>query len=179
MSIAAVPSGEAHKALEQEFEALYREHCQLVYRTAFAITSNRQDAEDVLQSIFLKLLQREFPADLGRNPRAYLHRAAVNLSLNVLRSRRRQKKMDGVEEVATPGPAAIASDAGLENERHQRLLDAMTDLKPKATEILLLHYKHNFSDAEIAKMLGKSRGTIAVTLYRIRARLKKLMEKTS
>jgi RNA polymerase sigma factor (sigma-70 family) len=55
----------------------------------------------------------------------------------------------------------------------------MTDLKPKAAEILLLHYKHNYSDAEIAKMLGKSRGTIAVTLYRIRARLRKLMEKKS
>jgi RNA polymerase sigma factor (sigma-70 family) len=178
MSIAAVPSGEAHKALEQEFEALYREHCQLVYRTAFAITGSRQDAEDVLQSIFLKLLQREFPADLGRNPRGYLHRAAVNLSLNVLRSRKRQKKMDGVEEVASPEPAAIG-EAGPEDELHERLLDAMTDLKPKATEILLLHYKHNYSDAEIAKMLGKSRGTIAVTLYRIRARLKKLMEKTS
>jgi RNA polymerase sigma factor (sigma-70 family) len=179
MSIAAVPSGEAQKVLEQEFEELYRQHCQLVYRTAYAITGSRQDAEDVLQSIFLKLLQREFPADLGRNPRGYLHRAAVNLSLNVLRSQKRQKKMDCVDEVASPEPAAVAGDAGLEDELHERLLDAMTDLKPKATEILLLHYKHNYSDAEIAKMLGKSRGTIAVTLYRIRARLKKLMEKTS
>ena len=179
MSIAAVPSGEAQKTLAQEFEELYHEHCQLVYRTAYAVTGNRQDAEDVLQSIFLKLLQRDFPADLGRNPRAYLHRSAVNLSLNVLRSRKRRKKMDGVEEVATPEPAVTESDAALEDELHDRLLEAMTDLKPRATEILLLHYKHNYSDAEIAKMLGKSRGTIAVTLYRIRAHLKKLMEKMS
>ena len=52
---------------------------------------------------------------------------------------------------------------------------AMASLKPRALEILLLHYKHDYSDAQIAELLGTSRGTIAVTLYRIRARLKTLL----
>jgi RNA polymerase sigma factor (sigma-70 family) len=51
----------------------------------------------------------------------------------------------------------------------------MAKLSPSAVEILILRYEHNFSDAQIAKMLGKSRGTVAVTLYRARARLKKLL----
>jgi RNA polymerase sigma factor (sigma-70 family) len=46
-------------------------------------------------------------------------------------------------------------------------------------EILVLRYEHNYSDAEIAGMLGKSRGTVAVTLNRARARLKKLLAASS
>ena len=179
MSIATIPTGETHQVLPQEFEELFREHCQLVYRTAYGITGNRQDAEDVLQSIFLKLLQRDFSAEIKRNPSAYLHRAAVNLSLNVLRSRKREKVTDGVEIHEVPQRSTDDSASAAADEIHERLLDAIGSLKPRAVEILLLHYKHNYSDAEIAKMLGKSRGTIAVTLYRTRARLKKLMEKTS
>jgi RNA polymerase sigma factor (sigma-70 family) len=52
---------------------------------------------------------------------------------------------------------------------------ALAQLKPRALEILLLHYKHDYSDVQIAKMLGTTRGTIAVALYRIRARLRKLL----
>jgi RNA polymerase sigma factor (sigma-70 family) len=51
----------------------------------------------------------------------------------------------------------------------------MAGLKPRALEILLLRYAHDYSDAEIAALLGTSRGTIAVTLYRIRARLRTLL----
>jgi DNA-directed RNA polymerase specialized sigma24 family protein len=46
-------------------------------------------------------------------------------------------------------------------------------------EMLILRYEHNYSDAEIGKLLGKSRGVIAVTLYRARARLKKLVRASS
>ena len=49
-------------------------------------------------------------------------------------------------------------------------------VNPKAASILILRYLHNYSDAEIAKLLGTSRGVIAVTLYRSRARLKKLLD---
>jgi RNA polymerase sigma factor (sigma-70 family) len=84
--------------------------------------------------------------------------------------------VDGVERllVAVPPPGSNP-DSGL--QRH--LLAAMAQLKPRAVEILILHYEHDKSDAEIAKMLGTSRGTIAVALYRTRARLKKLLQATS
>jgi len=52
---------------------------------------------------------------------------------------------------------------------------AVASLKPRALEILLLHYKHDYSDAQIAALLGTSRGTIAVALFRIRARLRRLL----
>ena len=49
----------------------------------------------------------------------------------------------------------------------------MAELTPKAAEILILRHVHGYSDAEIAEFLGKSRGTIAVSLFRTRARLRK------
>jgi RNA polymerase sigma-70 factor (ECF subfamily) len=173
MSIAAVPR--TSETLAPEFEEIFREHCRLVYRTAFTVTGNHQDAEDVLQNIFLKLLEREFQPDLETNPRAYLYRAAVNMSLKTIRSRKRRRLVDGVECLETPALITETGPYPEHDEIRRHLRDAIAQLKPRAVEILVLRYEHNYSDADIAKMLGKSRGTVAVTLYRARARLKKLL----
>jgi RNA polymerase sigma-70 factor (ECF subfamily) len=160
--------------LPEDIEELFREHYQLLYRSAYGVTGNRQDAEDVLQSLFVKLLQNGIPPELRQRPARYLHRAVVNLSLNVLRSRRRQRLVDGVEDLSIP--VFDTRDADRQHaEFHDRLMRALAQLKPRALEILLLHYKHDYSDIQIAKMLGTTRGTIAVALYRLRARLRKLL----
>jgi RNA polymerase sigma-70 factor (ECF subfamily) len=171
MPIAAVRQSEA---LPQEFEELFLEHCQMVHRTAYAITAHRQDAEDVLQSIFVKLLQRGLTPEVRQHPARYLHRAAVNLSLNVLRTRKR-RRLVGVDTLELPASSEQPEDVREREERHQRLMEAMAGLKPRALEILLLHYTHDYSDAQIAALLGTTRGTIAVTLFRIRARLRTLL----
>jgi RNA polymerase sigma-70 factor (ECF subfamily) len=172
MSIATLPvhSGEI---LTQELERIFREHYQFVYRTAYSVTANYSDAEDVVQTVFLKLFQREAPLHLRKEPRAYLYRAAVNAALNVVRSRKHHSAIDEREssDVAAPDFPADADQSAIQ----RNLMGAIAQLNPKAIEILVLRYGHDFSDAQIAKMLGKSRGTIAVTLYRARARLKKLM----
>ena len=162
------------EVLAQEFEEIFREHYQLVYRTAYSVTGSRQDAEDVLQTIFVRLLQRELPPDLVKNPKAYLYRAAVNVSLNVLRSRKRQRL---TAEIVDPLEVPARDVDKPDNEIQRTLLDALAELKPRTVEMLILRYEHDYSDAEIAKMLGKSRGTIAVTLYRARARLRKLLKR--
>jgi RNA polymerase sigma-70 factor (ECF subfamily) len=170
MAIATITSGEA---LNQEFAELFREHFEFVYCTAYTVTGSRQDAEDVLQTIFLRLLRRDVSPTLKHSPKAYLYRAAVNESLNVIRSRKRLELTEDFDSLEAPSTAgAPAPDAEL--QRH--VVEAMAHLNPLAVEILILRYEHNYSDAEIAKMLGKSRGTVAVTLYRTRARLKTLLQ---
>jgi len=172
MPIAAVRQG---GALPQELEELFLEHCQMLHRTAYAITGHRQDAEDVLQSVFVNLLQRGVTRDVRQHPARYLHRAAVNLSLNVLRTRKRRRLVYGIDTLEMPAPVEEREDVREREERHERLMAAMASLKPRALEILLLHYKHDYSDAQIAALLGTSRGTIAVALFRIRARLRTLL----
>ena len=171
MRIAAVRKGET---LSQEFEDLYLEHCQLVYRTAYAITGNRQDAEDVMQRIFIKLLERRFPANVLQHPARYLHRAAVNLSLNVVRDRKRTP-LEDLDDLEIPASMDRRGDASDREHRHDRLMAAMAGLKPRALEMLVMHYKLGYSDKHIAALLGTSRGVVAVTLYRIRRRLRTLL----
>jgi len=160
------------EASAQEFEEIFLENCDFIYRTAYSITGNCADAEDVLQNIFLKLLRREVPPDFGRNPRGYLYRAAVNQSLNTLRSRKRQSAIDDSQLSALPSPSPSENDGEL---LHRSLAEAVAKLKPKAVEILTLRYTHNYTDSQIAKMLGKSRTAVAVSLYRTRSRLKRLL----
>ena len=173
--MSSVPA-QSHAALPQEFEELFTHHYQLLYRTSYGITGNRDDAEDVLQSLFVRLLQSGLPPQLKRNPAGYLHRATVNLSLNVLRSRKRTKQVQGVDMLTIPAPPSPEPDAWRERDGfHGQLINAIATLKPRALEILMLHYKHDYSDAQIAALLGTSRGSIAVTLYRIRVRLRTLL----
>jgi RNA polymerase sigma-70 factor (ECF subfamily) len=155
-----------------EFDQIFRENYQLVYRTAYGVTGSPEDAEDVLQTIFLRLVRRELPPGLLRNPKAYLYRAAVNLSLNTIRLRKRIVLTDDTGRFEAAGQSAESESA---EELHQRLYAAIAELEPEAGQILILRYVHNYSDAAIAKMLGKSRTVIAVRLFRSRARLRKLI----
>jgi RNA polymerase sigma factor (sigma-70 family) len=96
--------------------------------------------------------------------------------LNVIRSRKRLilvSAQDGIEAHAAPEP--VESPLASEDEIHRRLYEAISQLSAGWAEMLILRYVHKSSDAEIARLLGKSRGTVAVTLYRARARLKKWM----
>ena len=162
------------ETLDQEFEEIFREHYQMTYRTAYGVTGNPADAEDVVQTIFLKLLRREFPPDLKKNPKAYLYRAAVNQSLNTIQAKKRHVLTNAPEQFEKIRLAPNSAE-----EIHQRLYEAVAELNPASAHILVLRYVHNYTDAEIAKLLGTSRGTIAVSLYRSRARLRKLMGASS
>jgi RNA polymerase sigma-70 factor (ECF subfamily) len=88
MAIGAVTTV-AEKRGARELEDLFQEHSELVYRTAYSIVNNTADAEDILQTVFLRLVRRELSPDFRTNVKGYFYRAAVNASLDVIRSRRR------------------------------------------------------------------------------------------
>jgi RNA polymerase sigma-70 factor (ECF subfamily) len=136
------------------------------------VTGNPEDAEDILQTVFLRVIRQEHAGQLATNPRAYLYRAAVNLSLDMLRSRRRRTFTDELDEIEAP---VTGDSALLDQDLHRRLNDALAALSPAAAQILVLRYVHDYSDAEISKLLGTSRGAIALRLFRLRARLKKIL----
>jgi RNA polymerase sigma-70 factor (ECF subfamily) len=142
------------RTLPQDFERMFRDNHDLVYRAAYRITGNAEDAEDVLQTLFLRLLRRECPPDIESNPKAYLHRAAVNIALDIVKLRNRSVSTDG-------------------NEIQAWLRNALGELSPTAAEMFVLRHVEGYDNAEIAKMVGTSKGTVAVMLFRARMRLKK------
>ena len=171
MAIGAVSSVTDKPGLQQ-VEDLFREHHELVYRTAYSILHSAADAEDVVQSLFLRLVRRQLPPEVRTNVRGYFYRAAVNQSLDIIRSRRRYELVADMEDLDVP---SASTDSLFAERLHRGLESALGELSPEAVHILVLRYTHNYSDKQIAALLGMSRVAVAVRLLRSRARLKKLM----
>jgi RNA polymerase sigma-70 factor, ECF subfamily len=158
----------------KELERLFREHHDLVFRAAYRVTGSAEDAEDVLQTVFLRLAKRA-EIDLAPSPAAYLHRAAVNASLDLLRGRTiaRSVALDDLEsepaERASLNPEARHADSELKKLIQQ----AVSRLGASAAEMFVLRYFEGYGNSEIAAMTGTSQMVVAVTLHRSRARLRK------
>ena len=165
------PHRAAGRPLPEDFERIFNENHALVYRAAYRITGSNEDAEDVLQTLFLRLLRREILPDMDRNPRAYMHRAAINIALDIVKLRSRSVSSTNLEEQLQQqaGPPERMPAFRVQDW----LRDALAQLNPKAAEIFILKHIEGYDNAEIAQMLGTSRGTVAVLLFRARARLKK------
>ena len=157
-----------------DLEDVFRQHAALVYRTARAITGSSEEAEDIVQTVFLRLLRGEYADNLRINPKGYLYRAAVKGSLDVLRARRRRTFIRDLDQIEAPPSLADAFGA----TAYYELDTALAQLDPRSVEILTLRYVHDYSDAEIARMLGVSRGAMALRLFRLRRRLKTLLRGT-
>ena len=162
------------RVLPEDFERIFQEHHGLVYRAAYRITGSSEDAEDVLQTLFLRLLRRESAPDFRSNPKGYLHRAAVNIALDVIKLRKRTVPPDESlqdESLQIDGRTSEAAEA------QQLVLAALAELSPKLAEIFVLKHVEGYGNREIAKLVGASRGAVAVMLFRARARLQKSIRK--
>jgi RNA polymerase sigma-70 factor (ECF subfamily) len=156
-----------------ELSQIFQEHHNRIFRTAYRITGNADDAEDVLQTVFLRLLKRE-TAEFG-NPESYLYRAAINASLDVLRARKSAASISleesGIE--ATHGKRPVWNEM-IETQRWLRR--ATSKLSQKHAEIFVMKFLEGYDNREIAQVLNTSAAVIAVTLFRIKSLLKKDFE---
>ena len=156
-------------------DSFFQAHSQSVYRAAYRVTGNAADAEDVLQTVFLRLARRGV-AELRDDAGGYLHRSAVNAALDVVRSRNRagwvplEPAGEGTE-LASSAPDPERESRSRQLRQHLRL--ALTRLSPRAAEAFALRYFEGLGNLEIAELLGISQGVVAVLLHRTRARLKK------
>src|SRR5690349_14905144 len=78
-----------NETAETTLEELFNQHHDRVFRTAYRVTGSAEDAEDVLQTIFLRVARGQETAMAADNPKAYFARAAINASLDLIRSRKR------------------------------------------------------------------------------------------
>jgi RNA polymerase sigma-70 factor (ECF subfamily) len=177
--VVGVQSAPADRGLLERvsLEHVFTEHKERVFRAAYRVTGSVSDSEDVVQSVFLKLARREL-TDMGddiQNIGGYLHRAAVNAALDVIRMRRDAQNMP-LEDAEISRPLELASRgegeySPLELRRWLRL--AVGKLGTRSAEMFVLRYVEGRDNSEIAKMLKTSRATVAVTLHRTRSLLKK------
>lgn len=166
-----VPGSSTASSIEQ----LFWLHHERVLRAAYRITGSMADAEDVAQNLFLRLASG--PDKQIDNPGSYLHRAAINGALDLLRSRRdkREVELDHASERFSDRvhdrPEQRLSDAELRRE----LRHALTVLSPRTAEMFVLRYLEDYDNREIARMLGTSHAVVAVMLHHARTKLKKAL----
>ena len=158
-----------------ELESLFRAHHEQIFRTAYRITGSVVDAEDVLQTIFLRLLRREGECDFAPSPGSYFHRAAVNAALDLMRTRTRSKSvpLQDVEHELLENPSRSPEAQHIDRELHKLIQQAVARLGARTAEVFVLRYFEGFDNHEIAQTLGTSQVVIAVMLHRARGRLRK------
>ena len=167
------PENDANREMP-DIDALFNAHHQQVFRAAYRVTGSLQDAEDILQSVFLRLLADRESAALGENPAAYLCRTAINASIDLLRARVRTQHESLIEEehVATRGHAETMLR---QSELRQGLRKAMLTLDGMTAEVFALRYFEDFSNAEIARILNTTSSSVGVTLHRARIRMQEIL----
>ena len=159
-------------------ETLFQVHHDRVFRTAYRVTGSAADAEDVLQTVFLRVARDHEPAETAENPSAYFARAAINASLDLLRSRKRSKAVafDDVENQAGTS-SFVSKDKPARWQEDRELRDlirvAVSKLGATASQMFALRYFEGLDNGEIAGVMNTSPLVVGVTLHRARARLRK------
>jgi RNA polymerase sigma-70 factor (ECF subfamily) len=152
------------------FAELYERHYDAVFRAALRVTGNPADAEDVLQTVFLRVLARGGDAEAASLPAAYFRRAAVNAAVDLLR--RRAVHAESVYDDQAPH-AAVQSPSLLK----ERLRRAIATLDSEDATLFLLRYVEGLSNEELAGMFQLEKNNVAVRLHRIRHRLQTEMQR--
>jgi RNA polymerase sigma-70 factor (ECF subfamily) len=157
---------------------IFREQASRVLAAAYRVTGSAEDAEDVLQTVFTRLVRRDVASRLGNDPGAYLHRSAVNAALDVVRSRRaaRASSLDDAAR-GLAAPETGQADRRLTSvEIRDAVRGALSTLSPRSAEIFVLRYFEGYDNHEIARMVGSSRSTIGVVLHRARERVREAID---
>jgi len=152
------------------FAELYARHYQAVFRAALRVTGNPADAEDVLQTVFLRVLARRGDDDVADLPVAYFRRAAVNAAVDLLR--RRAVHAETVYDERLP-QAAVEPTLLLK----ERLRRAVATLDNNDATLFLLRHVEGLSIEELAGLFQLEKNNVAVRLHRIRHRLQAEMER--
>jgi RNA polymerase sigma factor (sigma-70 family) len=176
------------QATQSNLELMFRDHGERVFRVAHRVTGSAADAEDVLQTVFLRLVrtrdsQSETFSEWSEKPEAYLSRAAINASLDLLRKRKRSKAVafDDLEQSAAMSSTSATSTSVKRNpeshhedrELRKLIREAVARLGENAGAMFALRYFEGYDNGEIARIMGTSPLVVGVTLHRARARLRK------
>jgi RNA polymerase sigma factor (sigma-70 family) len=149
---------------------LYRRYGPALLRKAERMLQDRDEAKDVVQGLFLDLLQRpDTPAELP-----YLYRAITHRCLNHLRDRRNQGRLLSNAEASLRGLARTFLE---ERVVDRQLLASLADrIDAQAWEILVYHFVDDLTQEEIAGLIGTSRKTVVRRLQGIREEARRLAE---
>ena len=150
---------------KQQAERLTNTYADAILRLSYAYLKNTQDAQDVCQTVFVRLLTEPRDFESGEHERAYILRMAANACKDLLKSPWRRRTCD--LEACAQVPAPETSDGSV--------LAAVNQLPAHYRSVIYLFYYEGYQASEIGEILGVPTATIHTRLARGRARLRELL----
>ena len=145
---------------KQQIATLYEAYAKDVYRLALSLLHSTHDAEDILQNVFLKLLDKDIAIFPG-GEKAWLLKCTANACKNHLRSLRYRNTQTLDDNIVLPA------------KEDRSLWDAVGKLKPIYRAVIHLYYYEGYRQDEIAQILGISQTAVQTRMQRARENLKK------
>jgi RNA polymerase sigma-70 factor (sigma-E family) len=157
---------------EEGVERLFREHRLSMVRLAALLVDDKESAEDVVQEAFAGLHRRWSSITSDDAALGYLRTSVVNGSRSMLRRRRTARQhtpLDWTTVDSADGPVLLAED-------HREVLAALATLPPRQREVIVLRYWSELTEAEIARALGISIGSVKSAASRGRDAIAAILE---
>lgn len=156
------------------FDEIVNKYAGKVYGLAYNMFSNREDADDVVQEVFLKVYRSVKRFKRKSSFYTWLYRIALNTAINALKKKRRRQSMsfDNIDEGVERDPDYLElsarhtplRDTSL-NELQEKLNEALQKLSDKHRTVVIMHDIEGIPHEEIGKMLGCSAGTVRSRLF--------------
>ncbi len=176
---------------QEAFRALVERYSRAVFRLAYRMTGNEQDAEDVVQETFLRVYRGLDRFEARANFATWLHRIAVNYSLDMLRARRQQPSGSSPgqrrpndpsdAEYSEAARALVANDPAPDRlaysgEVGRRVESALSRLSKLERAAFVLRHFEGVSIEEIGRALGLSAGATKNSVFRAVQKLRRELE---
>lgn len=161
---------------EIDLAALVETYSALLFRIAHSVLRNSAEAEDVVQDVFVRILERRRSLPSVRDMRVWLIRIAWNLAID----RRRRIRPDQLDEAFAQSLAGSSTpaDEALDEARRMRLVLRELERLPRGERhVLLLSAIEELGTAEMAEVLGRSESAVRALLFRARTRLRERLRK--
>jgi RNA polymerase sigma-70 factor (ECF subfamily) len=167
----------------EAFRALVERHSRAVYRLAHRMTGNPSDAEDVVQETFLKAYKQLNRFESRANFGTWLHRIAVNCSIDLIRSRPHRESAHDTTDLDQFAPAE-AADAGrtsperlmLSTEVKHRIEEAIGSLSQMERAAFILRHFEGHSIDEISGSLGLKTNAAKHSIFRAVRKMRLALE---
>lgn len=159
-------------AVAVDLPSLVACYSPLLFRVAYSVLRNHSEAEDVVQDVFLRVLQHRSRLESIQDMRVWLVRIAWNLAIDRTR-RRKPQQIDDPFLDRLISQTIPADEVLVEMSRMARVLRELDRLPRAEREVLLLSAMDELGTAAAAQVLGRSESATRALLFRARTRLKK------